>query len=117
MRLYIDATVRSPLAARYLLGRPSSAAVDGVAGRKGEEEKQVRYPPRDGVRCTTAAVERMATPTPFTAPSITRSSKRVIASKLDRPGPPTKPEIVLSSRHASARIGRSNTMGLTRSRR
>ena len=57
VRLYIDATVRSPLAARYLFGRPSSADEDGLAARKGEEDKQKRCPPRDGVRCTTAAVE------------------------------------------------------------
>ena len=31
--------------------------MDGLAARKGEEDQQVRYPHRDGVRCTTAAAE------------------------------------------------------------
>ena len=56
-RLYIDATVRSPLAACYLRSTPSSADEDGLAAFKGEDDKQKRYPPCDGVRCTIAAVK------------------------------------------------------------
>ena len=55
---FIDTTCRNPLVSRYCDGATTSSAfTSGHAARIAEEEKQKRYPPIDGVRVTTAAVE------------------------------------------------------------
>ena len=57
--LHIDATVRYPLAQRYLqvADGHSSSDIDGHATKVADKDKQERYPPRNGLRVTTAAVE------------------------------------------------------------
>jgi hypothetical protein len=52
--LCVDATVRHAAAIRY---RPQASDYDGHALRIAEAEKQARYPPRGGLRCTCAAAE------------------------------------------------------------
>ena len=80
VKLYIGATVHYPLAARYLEGSPSSADEDGWACRKGEEEKQSRYPPRDGIRCPTAAMEHWGR----TGPELDQLLELLVGMAADR---------------------------------
>ena len=54
LSLQLDVNVRHPSADRYI---KQSCRTDGVAARKAEQEKQARYPSRNGIRVTTFAIE------------------------------------------------------------
>ena len=57
--VFVDVTVRYPLAARYLRGAEgcSSSNSFGFACRVANEEKHKRYPSSNGIRCSPFALE------------------------------------------------------------
>ena len=56
-QLHVDVTVRNPLAQRYVEGTRNSTNTDGMACDVAWQEKQARYPPKDGLTCRVAAAE------------------------------------------------------------
>ena len=54
LSLQLDVSVRHPAADRYI---KQSRRTDGAAARKAEQEKQARYPSRNGIRVATFAIE------------------------------------------------------------